>query len=150
VRVAGAVGLSFANTIAVLAFVTADASAINTASRGSVIHCGSTTVGPTVIPSGKAGGALCLLRAYRSNCQPAVYSLSMFGIDTITRDNFRVVKELGRCRINVATSFRVVPQKPRPGMSGQCSMLTKRGADIVASGCVGKGLPASISLTGTH
>ena len=151
VRVAGTVGLFFATTIAVLASVSADALATNTGvARLSVIQCGSTSVGPTAIPSGKTDGALCLLRAYRSNCETAVYSFSTFGVDTIARDTFRVVKERGQCRVNVVTSFRVVPQKPRPGMSGQCSKLAKRGADVVASGCVGKGLPALISLTGKH
>ena len=150
-RVAGAAALFVATTVAVLAFATADAPAVNLgAARLSVIQCGSITVGPTAIPSGKTGGALCLLHAYRSHCEPALYGLSTFGVDTIARDIFRVVEVQGRCRINVVTSFRVVPQKPRPGVSGRCSMLAERGADVVATGCVGKGLPASISLTGKH
>jgi hypothetical protein len=133
----------------VLALVMADAFAMNAdAAVLSVINCGSTTVGPSAIAPGKTAGALCLLHAYRSNCRSAVYSLSTFGIDTIARDNFRLVRLRGICRINVTTSFRVVPQKPHAVASGQCSTLTQRGTEIVASDCVGKGLPASISLTG--
>jgi hypothetical protein len=133
-----------------LAVLQTDAVAANAgASVLSVTDCGSISVGPGSAGSGgKAAGALCLLRAYRSNCHPAVYSVSMFGIDTIARDSFRLVRMGGRCRIDVATSFRVVPQKPHPVASGQCSTLARRGTDVVAYGCVGKGLSASISLTG--
>lgn len=95
-------------------------------------------------------GAVCLLHAYRQHCRAAVYELSVFGIDTIARDEFRLVSDGGNCRIRVATSFTVVPQKPRPQGSGECSSLSVRGSDVVAAGCVGSGLPRSFSLTGKH
>jgi hypothetical protein len=91
-----------------------------------------------------------LLNADRQHCRAAVYELSIFGIDTIARDEFRLVTDGGICRIKVATSFTVVPQKPRRGGSGECSSLSARGSDVVASACVGSGLPRSFSLTGKH
>jgi hypothetical protein len=119
------------------------------AAAPAVTDCGSATVGPTAI-GGKSGGALCLWHAYRSNCQPAVYRLSRFGIDTIARDTFRLVRARGHCRIAVTASFSVVPQKPHPVGSGRCSALVRVGTDVVAKRCVGKGLPASISLDGAR
>jgi hypothetical protein len=120
------------------------------AAMSSVLDCGSLSAGTTVLSPGKGGGAACLLRAYQQHCRPAVYELSMFGVDTIARENFRLVRERGGCRIKVATSFTVVPQKPRPGARGECSTLRARGTDVVAGGCVGSGLPRSFSLTGKH
>jgi hypothetical protein len=114
----------------------------------SVLNCGSLSTGPTAFSPGKTGGPECLLRAYAQHCRPAVYELSRFGIDTIARDNFRLVMDSGRCRIKVATSFTVVPQKPRPQGSGACSNLSARGKDIIASGCVGSDLQSFFSLTG--
>jgi hypothetical protein len=90
------------------------------------------------------------LHAYQSNCRPAVYSISRFGVDTIARDTFRLVQAQGHCRINVTATFRVVPQDPHAVGSGQCSTLVRLGTDIVARRCTGKGLPASISLTGSQ
>ncbi len=116
-----------------------------------MLDCGSLSTGPTTLSPAKRAGAECLLRAYRLHCRPAVYELSSFGIDTIARDSFRLADgNNGRCSIKVATSFTVVPRKPRPEGSGECSKLDARGTDIVASGCVGTGLPTSFSLTGKH
>jgi hypothetical protein len=112
------------------------------------LRCESLTTGPTALPSGGSSGALCLLHAYRQHCRPAVYELSTFGVDTIARDDFRLVLGGGRCRVQVVTTFRVVPQKARPQGSGHCSVLDLQGADVVARGCVGAGLPSSLSLTG--
>jgi hypothetical protein len=118
------------------------------ATTPTLLRCGSLTTGPTALPSGGSRGALCLLRAYRQHCRPAVYELATFGIDTIARDDFRVVGERGRCRVQVTTTFTVVPQKPRRQGSGLCSVLDLQGTDVVASGCLGAGLPESLSLTG--
>ena len=121
------------------------------AATRSVLDCGSMAVGPTGLPAGRGiSGAVCLLHAYRRHCRAAVYELSEFGIDTIARDEFRLVSVGGSCRIKVATSFTVVPQKPRSQRSGECSSLSVRGSDVVAGGCVGSGLPRSFSLTGKH
>jgi hypothetical protein len=91
---------------------------------------------------------VCLLHAYQQHCRPAAYELSIFGIDTVARDDFHLVNQNGGCRVQVTTSFTVVPQKPRPQSHGQCSNLAKRGTDVIADGCTGTGLPRSISLTG--
>jgi hypothetical protein len=113
-----------------------------------VLDCGSLSTGSTALSHGTTSGAMCLLHAYRQHCAPARYELSTFGIDTIARDEFRLVTKSGRCTVAITTSFTVVPQKPRPQGSGECSSLVARGADVVASGCVGNGLPSSLSLTG--
>jgi hypothetical protein len=76
-----------------------------------------------------------------------VYELSTFGVDTIGRDTFRTQAGKG-CTIAVATSFTVVPQRPHTTGSGTCSSLRTVGGDVVAAGCVGGGLPRSLSLTG--
>ena len=150
-RTAKAAGAILAAIAAVLASVTVGAGVMSAGAAGlAVINCGSATVGPTATPAGKTGGALCFLHAYRNDCRPVTYSISRFGVDTIARDTFRLVKMQGRCRINVAVSFRVVPQEPHAVASGQCATLVRRSTDIVAGGCVGKGLPSSISLTGSH
>ena len=119
------------------------------AATPSALDCGSMSVGPTALPAGKRiGGATCLLRAYRQQCRAAVYELSIFGVDTIARDEFRLVSDGASCRIGVATSFTVVPQKPRPQGNGECSSLSVSGSNVVAGGCVGSGLPRTISLIG--
>jgi len=138
-----------ASTLVVFAVAAVGAAlATNAGATKTLLQCRSLTTGPTALPGGGSAGALCLLHAYRQNCRPAVYELSMFGVDTIARDTFRVVSESGRCRVQVTTSFTVVPQKPRAQGSGRCSVLDARGTDVVAGGCVGVGLPRSISLTG--
>ena len=122
--------------------------ALGAAATG-VIDCGSLTVGPTALPTGKnGGGASCLLHAYQQRCRAAVYELSSFGVDTIARDDFRVVSTNGRCRVNVTSSFTVVPRKPHLVGSGGCSSLNAVGGDVIARGCVGGGLESSFSLTG--
>ena len=118
------------------------------ADAAAVVNCGSLTVGPTALPTGKTGGAVCLLHAYQQHCRPSVYELSRFGVDTIARDDFRVVSTNGRCRINVTNSFIVVPQKPHLVGSGGCSSLIAFGTDVIARGCIGSGLQSAYSLTG--
>jgi len=109
------------------------------------------SAGPSALPAGKGlSGAACLLHDYRQRCRAATYELSIFGIDTIARDEFRLVSVTGNCRIKVTTSFTVVPQKPRQEGSGECSSLSARGSDVIASGCVGSDLQRSFSLTGKH
>jgi hypothetical protein len=118
------------------------------AARPPVLDCGSISVGPTALRPGTSSGAACLLRAYRQHCRPAVFELSIFGVDTIARDGFRLVMLDGACGVKVTTSFTVVPQKPRPQGSGECRTLAMRGSDVIAGGCTGSGLPSTISLTG--
>jgi hypothetical protein len=74
--------------------------------------------------------------------------LSSFGVDTIGTDTFRTVRRAGSCQIRVTMSFHVVPQSPRQTGSGYCRTLRRQGTDVVAGGCSGIGLPASLSLTG--
>ena len=77
-----------------------------------------------------------------------MYELSIFGVDTIARDEFRLVMLDGACRVKVTASFTVVPQRPRPQGSGECRWVAMRGSDVIAGGCTGSGLPSTISLTG--
>jgi hypothetical protein len=110
--------------------------------------CGSLTVSGTgTVTAHAGGGAACFLAAFR-NCTRASYELSRFGVDTIARTSFGIVKRDGRCQVTVATSLRVVPQKPRASGSGDCTGLSRRGTDVVATGCRGAGLTGTISLTG--
>ena len=63
-------------------------------------------------------------------------------------EHFRiVVHHNGRCELEVTSSFRVVPQPPHSTGRGFCLTLRRRGINVVANGCTGGGLPASISLT---
>jgi hypothetical protein len=136
-------------TSAAIVFAAAATLAVSAgAAAPAVLRCTPATVQAGVLTPAGRGGASCLLRAYRQHCSPAVYVLSTFGVDTIARDTFRLVAGEGRCRIEVATRFTVVPQKPRAGGTGRCTSLAARGADIVATGCAGGGLQPSVSLTG--
>jgi len=117
-------------------------------SAGKTVNCGTLSVGPGALVHGSKAGANCLLRAYQQHCRSAVYRLSRFGVDTISVAQFRVVSRSSRCEIAVTTTFRVVPQLPHPTGHGYCSVIGRRGSDIVVTGCTGTGLTSVISLTG--
>jgi len=110
--------------------------------------CGSLTVAGTgTVTASSGGGAACLLAAFRS-CTPATYDLSLFGVDTIARTHFAVLRHGNGCTVSVGQSLEVVPQKPRPGGTGRCTAIARRSSDIAATDCRGSGLAATISLTG--
>jgi hypothetical protein len=119
------------------------------AARGATVRsCGALTVGPTAITTGSSGaGPSCMLAAFE-RCRAARYSLSSFGVDTIAATSFTIVRHGAVCGVSVAVSFRVVPQQPRATGSGTCQAISKRGGDIIATGCRGSGLADVISLTG--
>ena len=89
------------------------------------------------------------MSAFRS-CAPAVYQLSSFGVDTVGRSTFMVVRSAGRCGVTVATTFKVVPQPAKPPRVGRCAAIVRVGSDIAATGGGGAGLAATESLTGRH
>ena len=132
--------------LAAIVVAVAAAPALSAAAAPPLLRCAPATVRAGAPSPAGRGGASCLLRAYRQHCRAAAYELSTFGVDTIARDTFSVASVKGRCRVEVATSFTVVPQKPRPGGSGECITLAVRGADIVATGCTVGGLSRSVSL----
>jgi hypothetical protein len=116
----------------------------------TVKSCGSRTVAGTgTVTASSGGGPACLLAAYRA-CTPATYTLSLFGVDTIARTAFVVRKDGNGCTVAIGQSLTVVPQKPRPDGTGTCKAIASRSSDIVATGCRGTGLAATISLTGRH
>jgi hypothetical protein len=111
-------------------------------------NCGTSSIGPgAIVRPSSTGGARCFLAAYRNDCRPATYRLSMFGVDTIATRDFRVVKTGGACVVAVTTSFHVVPQPAHVTGAGTCRKLRVIGTNIVADSCTGHGLPARISLT---
>lgn len=110
--------------------------------------CAPRSIGPGSLVRGSTAGAQCLLRAYRNGCASATYELSSFGVDTVATLRFQLVRRSGNCAIDVTRSFRVVPQKPRTTAAGRCTSLRRTAAsDIVAAGCRGKGIAATMSLT---
>jgi hypothetical protein len=110
--------------------------------------CGSLTVSGAGTVTERTGvGATCFLAAF-GTCTPASYELSRFGVDTIARTSFGILKTNGGCKVGVATTLTVVPQRPRASGQGTCSGLVRRGADIVATGCRGAGVNSLISLQG--
>jgi hypothetical protein len=111
----------------------------------SVLNCGSSSIGPGGTEHGATTGSRCLLRAYVQHCQPAVYGLSLFGIDTIANDRFRLERLNGRCLVSVTISFRVVPQPARQH-TGVCRTLTLTSRHVVAARCTGPSIPATIVL----
>ena len=123
---------------AVQAGVTADAAP-------AVENCGTLSMGPADEVRGSTTGALCLLHAYQRHCRPAVYVLSLLGVDTTANDRFRVVSRSGRCRVALTISFRIVPQPARV-QSGVCARLALRSGHVVAGRCTGSNIPASIVL----
>jgi hypothetical protein len=116
--------------------------------RGGQTACGSLSLGPGSVHHSTGQGARCMLLAYQSHCHPARYQVAVFGVDTVATRSFSVNARTGRCGIDVTTSFRVVPQPPRVTGLGRCRALRRTGSDVVAVGCRGGGLPATISLTG--
>jgi hypothetical protein len=113
------------------------------------LRCTPLSLGPGSVTAHSRQGARCLLTAYRHHCQPARYTLSIFGIDTIATRDFAVLNRSGRCQVAVTISFRVVPQQPHTSGHGYCRTLELRGTDIIAGACHGSGLPAAVSLTRT-
>ena len=80
--------------------------------------------------------------AYRDHCQAAEYTLSIFGVDTIRRRDFRIAG----CRVVIHETFRVVPQPPHATGAASCSAIVRVRDDIAATGCTGT-LGRTISLT---
>lgn len=107
-----------------------------------VIGCGTHSAGPTASRANDAG-AVCMLNAFRDHCAPATYRLDVMGVDTVAERRFRIAN----CRVLVSETFRVVPRPARTTAEGSCSGLRRAAADIVATGCVGAGLPRVVSLT---
>jgi hypothetical protein len=108
-------------------------------------NCGTLKVGPAAGRRGAVGGAGCLLRAFQQHCQPATYTLSVFGVDTVATDTFRLTRSGALCRIGVTVSFEVVPQPPRLHQ-GRCKTLKRQNGLVIASGCTGSGVPKTITL----
>jgi hypothetical protein len=132
--------------LAAAAVVAAGACAVSVAARS----CGSLTVGPTALRNSTSGrGASCMLSAFRT-CSPAVYELSSFGVDTIGRSTFTIVRRSSGCSVTVAVTFQVVPQPAKAPTLGRCKAIVLAGSDIVATGCHGSVLAATESLTGRH
>jgi hypothetical protein len=121
--------------------------AASPAARASptIQNCGSLARGPGGATPGTGAGARCLLRAYDDHCRPAVYVLSLFGVDTIANDRFRLARGTGGCLVQVTISARVVPQPPRQH-HGICRSLARRSGHVVASRCSGDSFPKSIVL----
>jgi hypothetical protein len=109
--------------------------------------CGSYSVGPGSHTAGSVKSAQCLLHQF-ARCHSATYRLSQFGVDTIAVDDFSVSNADGHCFVSVQTSFRVVPQAPKPGATAFCASLKAKGSDVIAVNCIGGSLPKTISLTG--
>lgn len=111
----------------------------------AIRNCGTLTIGPAGDKQGAVGGAVCLLRAFEQRCLPANYRLSIFGVDTATTDRFELVLRNARCRIDVFASFRVIPQ-PKRLHHGRCTTLRRQHSHVIATGCLGSGIPRSIWL----
>lgn len=111
----------------------------------TVLNCGSFSVGPGGVEHGAASNSGCLLRAYANQCRPAVYALSLFGVDTIAADRFRLARRNGRCVVDVTISVRVVPQPARQH-TGVCRTLARTSGHVVAGRCTGEGIPVGIVL----
>jgi len=117
------------------------------AGAAPIQSCPPRSTGPGALAHGTTAGADCMLRAYRSQCTPAVYELSSFGVDTVATLRFQLVHRPGSCAIDLTRSFRVVPQKPRVTGHGECKALHRTPTDVVAVGCTGSGFPAQVLLT---
>ena len=117
------------------------------AAAGKTLDCGTRSVGPGSLRRGGTAGAACLLRAFQQSCKAAEYRLSLFGVDTVRTEDFRVALRDGRCGVEVTTSFRVVPQQQHVTGRRRCARVHRTGGgDIVADGCDG-GPPVAVSLT---
>ena len=76
--------------------------------------CGSRTAGATGITTQASGaGPPCLLAAYQ-RCTPAVYVLSIFGVDTIDRSTFEVTLRAIAARSPSWARFRSCPRSRGP------------------------------------
>jgi len=109
--------------------------------------CGQRSAGPGALVRGTDAGAECMLAAFEHHCRPASYELSVFGVDTIARDSFSLRARGAGCEVVLVASFEVVPRL-RSSHSAQCSALVRQGSQILASGCMGAGVPHQVSLTG--
>jgi hypothetical protein len=134
------VAASFLAVAAVLAVAASGA-----ASRTQV--CAARSIGPGTLVRGNTTGADCMLRAYLHGCSSATYRLSIFGVDTVATVRFQLVRRSGSCAIDATRSFRVVPQEPHLTAVGRCMTLRRASTDVVATGCSGSGLSATMSLT---
>jgi hypothetical protein len=118
-----------------------------TATAPPAPSCGQRSAGPGALVRGTNAGAECMLAAFEQHCRPASYELSVFGVDTIARDSFSLRARGARCEVELVASFEVVPRL-RSSHSAQCSALVRQGSQIIASGCLGAGVPRQVSLTG--
>jgi len=116
------------------------------AAAGKPLDCGVRSIGPGSLRRGGTSGAACLLRAFQQSCKAADYRLSLFGVDTVSTEEFRVALRGGRCGVDVTASFRVVPQQPHVTSTRHCAIVRRSGGDTVADRCNG-GPPATVSLT---
>jgi hypothetical protein len=107
-------------------------------------HCGTLTI-RAGSKEGAVTGADCFLSAFKQHCLPATYTLSIMGVDTFATDTFRLTRPNARCRFAVSVSLQVIPQPPRVHR-GTCKTLTRKRAQVFATGCVGVGIPKTISL----
>ena len=135
--------LSLVVAVTVAAIAVAPATAKQT--QPAVENCGSLSVGPGAGERGATAGARCLLHAYQQHCRSAVYVLSLFGVDTIASDRFRLVRESGRCLVDVTISFRIVLQPARTH-NGICRTLALKSTHVVADRCTGANIPSSLEL----
>lgn len=133
--------------VAALAFVLLAAAAGAAHAQPGTTVCPTRSIGPGALLRGGTVGATCILRAYRQGCRTAQYELSSFGVDTIATIRFGLQRRNGSCSITVNGTFRVVPQKPHVTSDGRCRTLRTTANDIIATGCSGKGLTPTISLT---
>jgi hypothetical protein len=134
-----------AASVCLLAPFSGAASPAAAARAATIRACGSRSLGPGSPLKGSDAGALCLLAAF-ARCAPASFTLSDFGVDTIARDVFSVEHTAVGCRVALSQSFRVVP-RPATAHTGLCRALRREGSAVLAIGCVGKDLPAEVSLT---
>ena len=117
------------------------------AAAGGTLDCGVRSVGPGSLLRGGTAGAACLLGAFQHRCRAAAYRLSLFGVDTVDTEDFRVAQRNGRCGVEVTTSFAIVPQRPHVTGTRRCARVRRAaGGDIVADRCTG-GPPVTVSLT---
>jgi len=135
--------LSFVVAVTVAAIAVAPATATQT--QPAAVECGALSVGPGGDEHGATAGARCLLHAYQQHCRSAVYVLSMFGVDTVASDRFRLVRVSGHCLVDVTISFRIVPQRARTH-NGICRTLALKSTHVVAGRCTGTNIPSSLAL----
>lgn len=139
-------GSSIRLTCLVLTAATVTAvSCVSARAMPSIQNCGSLSIGPGGTERVAGAGARCLLQAYQQDCRPAVYVLSLSGIDTLAVDSFRLTRGSGKCLVEVTISSRVVPQPARQH-HGVCRTLVLRSRHVVAGRCTGESIPPTIVL----